>query len=132
MLLTLSVSIPRLKDRVEFKMNVNTQLSQSQKEMENIDAWINKAYGCVKIVNLDILVPAIDSILELIPLRISLQQFNNKEWIVPDALVVNTAIPSGSKSPLLQFVIKDRVSDFKVRKEFGHLTLYTSAGLSCL
>jgi hypothetical protein len=117
--------IERVIYHINVKKDNNRQLKENTLSMNGVVKKLDEL-KCIKTGNVDILVPLISydqknpRINPVLPLRISLNNQATKKWEEPDFLIINKNLHN---SPLLQFVIKEKISDYEKIETMDNLDL---------
>lgn len=121
----------RLSDRVALKAENNAQLIKNEKAFNILLGNYPEIEKCGKSVHLDILVPNITGRTQYLPARLSLRQRSMKIWEEPDYLVVNKYLQDNGSSPLLNFVVKESISNYGIIAKNQELAIYKHNHLKC-
>lgn len=97
--------------RIQFKEENNRVLHVFNSKIDEILQAVTQKCPNVQNIDLDILIPTNQNMM-LIPLRTSLREVIEHHWVPPDAYFVNRMLQK-SESPLLEFVIRERRSEYR-------------------
>lgn len=121
--------VPHLIKHAAFKQDTDRQLIENAEKMKAITAFLAQNYPCAQTGLLDILVPtdaenAKDPYAaRIMPARLGLMRIVQNHSVYPDYLVVNRGVFEG-RSPLIQYMIKDALTQYDKLQSWGALDLY--------
>jgi hypothetical protein len=122
----------RLLHHVCFKYNNNIQLVRHYRLFKPAMSFLGSNYPQAITGNADILVPVpmneskilpFDIDIPILPARVALNCVGAKKWIQPDFLIVNLSVYE-KRSPLLQYVVGDKIRDYAKVKSIEDLDIY--------
>jgi hypothetical protein len=130
-MLAVSTSSPRLQERVEFKLANNREMSMAEADAHVMVAAARNRFPCIRSANFDVLIPWQLNDPDFLPMRIALEEKLNKSYVPADLLAVNAGLPSAARSPLLQFVVGDGISAYRLLSSTKRVDMYIRKDVQC-